>query len=49
MYDLGAILTRLKFPISTTLAGWSFHSRIILLKNWVTEWRAHLLTARDGL
>ena len=32
MYDLRAILKRLKFPISTTLAGRSFHSRIILTK-----------------
>ena len=32
MYDLTAILKRLKFPISTTLAGRSFHSRIILTK-----------------
>ena len=33
VYDLGAILKRLKFPTSTTLAGRSFHSRIILTKN----------------
>ena len=29
---LRAILKRLKFPISTRLAGRSFHSRIILTK-----------------
>ena len=29
MYNLRAILKRLKFPISTTLVGRSFHSRII--------------------
>ena len=33
MYDLRAILKRLKFPTSTTLAGRSFHSRMILTKN----------------
>ena len=32
MYDLRAILKRLKFPISTTLAGRSSHSQIILTK-----------------
>ena len=32
MYDLRAILKRLKFPISITLAGSSFHSLIILTK-----------------
>ena len=32
MYDLRAILKRLKFPISTTLVGRSFHSQIILTK-----------------
>ena len=32
MYDLKAILKCLKFPISTTFAGRSFHSRIILTK-----------------
>ena len=32
MYDLRAILKRFKFPISTTLEGRSFHSRIILTK-----------------
>ena len=32
MYDLRAILKRLKFPITTTLAGRLFHSRIILTK-----------------
>ena len=35
MYDLRAILKRFKFPISTTLEGRSFHSRIILTKKRV--------------
>ena len=35
MYNLRAILKRLKFPISTTLAGRSFRSQIILTKKRV--------------